>query len=109
MGLRDGTGISWTICKQSAPRSRLITTPTPHHSIVTGRVLFLMPNQQCESTYISPDHWMILSPGPILMIFLIIHTPMMSAGARAYNRGLGAEPPVGIQGAEPTRFLCVKD
>ena len=26
-------GISWTICKQSAPRSRQITTPTPHHSI----------------------------------------------------------------------------
>jgi len=24
-------GISWTICKQSAPRSRQITTPTPHH------------------------------------------------------------------------------
>ena len=26
-------GISWTICKQSAPHSRQITTPTPHHSI----------------------------------------------------------------------------
>ena len=26
------SGISWTICKQSAPRSRQITTPTPHHS-----------------------------------------------------------------------------
>jgi len=30
----DGSGISWTICKQSAPRSRQITTPTPHHSIL---------------------------------------------------------------------------
>ena len=28
----DGSSISWTICKQSAPRSRQITTPTPHHS-----------------------------------------------------------------------------
>jgi len=27
------SGISWAICKQSAPRSRQITTPTPHHSI----------------------------------------------------------------------------
>jgi len=27
------SGIGWTICKQSAPRSRQITTPTPHHSI----------------------------------------------------------------------------
>jgi len=43
---------------------------------------------------------------------------MVSAGARAYrpNRGLGAEPPAGVQRAEPpvgvgvkpTRFLCLK-
>jgi len=29
----SGSGISWTICK-SAPRSRQITMPTPHHSAV---------------------------------------------------------------------------
>ena len=29
----DGHGICWTICKQSAPRTRQITTPTPHRSI----------------------------------------------------------------------------
>jgi len=46
----EGSGISWTICKQSAPCSRQITTPTPHHSIFTGRMLFLTPNQQCQST-----------------------------------------------------------
>jgi len=46
----DGSGISWTICKQSAPRSRQTTTPTLHHSIFTGWMLFLMPNQQCQST-----------------------------------------------------------
>ena len=28
----SGSGISWAICK-SAPRSRLITTPAPHHSV----------------------------------------------------------------------------
>ena len=50
MGVWDGSGISWTICKQSAPRSRQTTTPTPHHSILTGRKLFLTPNQQCQST-----------------------------------------------------------
>ena len=44
------SGISWTICKQSAPHSRQITTPTPHHSISTGWMLFLTPNQQCQST-----------------------------------------------------------
>jgi len=34
MGFWDSSGISWTICKQSAPHSRQITTPTPHHSVV---------------------------------------------------------------------------
>jgi len=36
--------------KKSAPRSRQITTPTPHHSVFTGRMLFLTTNQQCQST-----------------------------------------------------------
>jgi len=49
-GVLGCSGISWTICKQSAPRSRQITMPTPHHSIFTGRMLFLMPNQQCHNT-----------------------------------------------------------
>ena len=34
----------------STARSRRITTPTPHHSIFTGRMLFLTSNQQCQST-----------------------------------------------------------
>ena len=33
MGFGDGSGISWTICKQSEPHCRQITTPTPHHTI----------------------------------------------------------------------------
>jgi len=48
--LLDGKGISWTICKQSAPRSIQTTTPTPHHSMYTGRMLFLPPNHQSQST-----------------------------------------------------------
>ena len=43
------SGISWTIRKQSAPRSRQTTTPTPRHSIFTDRVLFLTPNQRRQS------------------------------------------------------------
>jgi len=31
-GVLGCCGIIWTICKQSAPRSRQITTPTCHHS-----------------------------------------------------------------------------
>ena len=46
----SGSGISWATCK-SAPRSRQITTPAPHHSkFFTGRMPFLPPNQQCQST-----------------------------------------------------------
>ena len=44
-----GSGISWAICK-SAPRSRQITMRAPHHSVFTGRIPFLPPNQQRQST-----------------------------------------------------------
>jgi len=43
------SGISWAICK-SALCSRQITTPAPHHSVFTGRMPFLPPNQQRQST-----------------------------------------------------------
>jgi len=39
-GVLGSSGINWTICKQSAPGSRQIMAPTPHHSIFTGRMLF---------------------------------------------------------------------
>jgi len=48
MGFGGGNGIHWTMCKQSAPHSRQITTPTPHHSIFIGRMIF--PNQQHQTT-----------------------------------------------------------
>jgi len=32
-GVLGSSGMSWIICKQSAPRFRQMTTPTPHHSI----------------------------------------------------------------------------
>ena len=44
-----GSGISWTICKSFAPRSRQRTMPVPHHSFFTGWMPFLPPNQQCQS------------------------------------------------------------
>ena len=45
----SGSGIIWAICK-SATRSRQITTPAPHHSVFTGRMPFMPPNQQRQST-----------------------------------------------------------
>ena len=50
MGFLDGSGISWTICKQSAPRFRQITTPTPHHSIFSRQDALPDANKQCQST-----------------------------------------------------------
>jgi len=57
----SGSGISWAICK-SAPRSRQTTTPAPHHSVFTGRMPFLPPNQQCQSTeglFSCPISWVV--------------------------------------------------
>ena len=45
----SGSGISWAICK-SAPCSRQITTPAPHHLVFAGQMPFLPPNQQRQST-----------------------------------------------------------
>ena len=45
----SGSDISWAICK-SAPRFRQITTPAPHHSVFTGRMPFLPPNERRQST-----------------------------------------------------------
>ena len=45
----SGSGISWAI-RKSAPCSTHISTPAPHRSVFTGRMPFLPPNQQCQST-----------------------------------------------------------
>ena len=61
--LVSGSGISWAVCK-FAPRSKQTTTPAPHHcfynpsihtnyhptQFFTGRMPFLPPNQQRQST-----------------------------------------------------------
>ena len=60
----SGSGISWAICK-SAPRSRQITTSTPHHSVFyrpdalpaaqpTASKHWRPPNIGCSPTYCSP-------------------------------------------------------
>jgi len=47
--MMGGSGISWTICKSFAPCSRETTMQVPHHSVFTGQMPFLPPNQQCQS------------------------------------------------------------
>jgi len=46
----SGNGISWAICK-SAPRSRLITTPAPHHSV------FYRPDALPAAQTTASKHW----------------------------------------------------
>jgi len=42
-------------------QSKQKTTPAPHHSIFTGRMLFLTPNQQRQST--EGNKWMKMIKG----------------------------------------------
>jgi len=46
---RDDGVLGWLDHMQTICTS-LQTTPTPHHSMFTGQMLFLTPNQQCQST-----------------------------------------------------------
>ena len=46
----SGSGISWAICK-SAPSSRQITTPTPHHSV------FYRPDALPAAQPTASKHW----------------------------------------------------
>ena len=48
----SGSGISWAVCK-SAPRSRLITTPAPHHSDFYG------PDALSAAQPTASKHWRI--------------------------------------------------
>ena len=46
----SGSGISWAVCK-SAPRSRQITTPAPHHSV------FYRPDALPAAQPTASKHW----------------------------------------------------
>ena len=59
----SGSGIScairWLVGVESAPCSKQITTPAPHHSVFTVRIPFLPPNHQCQSTEGTAGHFYI--------------------------------------------------
>jgi len=54
-----GNGISWTICIWFAPRSRQITTPVPNHSVFTGQMPFLPPNQSASKHWRQPLYHLV--------------------------------------------------
>ena len=93
MGFWDVSGISRTTYKQSAPRSRQITTPTPHHSIFKGWMLFLACNRQCQSTEgtmysaSSAKKLTMQSGGYVLVLKLIVYLSeqWMSILSRQYD------------------------
>ena len=76
----SGSGISWNICK-SAPRSRQITMPSPHHSVFTGRMPFLPPNQQHQSTEGTVNHTVIYIVNRVL---IIIHFQVLYGHTKAF-------------------------
>ena len=59
----SGSGISWAICK-SAPRSRQITTPAPHHSV------FYRPDALPAAQPTASKHWRQLFYATILINLL---------------------------------------
>jgi len=60
------SGISWTICKQSAPRSRQINTPTPHHFFRPDA----LPNAQPKVSALTAQNYKVMYKNNKLMIFL---------------------------------------
>jgi len=59
----SGSAISWVIC-QSAPRSRQITTPAPHHSV------FYRPDALPTAQPTASKHWRFKFDNKVLMVAL---------------------------------------
>ena len=81
----SGSGISWAI-RKSAPCSRQITTPAPDHWFFTGRMPFLPPNQQHQSTegqytYIIPNTYVI----PLVRVSLTLYSVLEVTFIFIYN------------------------
>ena len=76
----SGSGISCTICKSFAPCSRQTTMPAPHHSVFTGLMPFLTPNQQRQSTESTHNYYKQPTISLLLLPLLGLHTqlPMLS-------------------------------
>ena len=65
-----GSGISWGICK-SAPRSRQITTPAPHHSrsMTSVKYIVFWPLWSQSRTYQSFTDWQV---GWMMMLVVLL-------------------------------------
>ena len=87
----SGSGISWAICK-SAPRSRQITTPVPHHSVFY-RLDALPAAQPTASKHWRHKHWRHIAQegrwGETVssyILWIILKTSIMSPRKSVYFR-----------------------
>ena len=67
----SGNGINWAVCK-SASRCRQITMPAPHQSVFTGRMPFLTPSQQHQSTEGRLKLWSEMELSSCVLFFYIV-------------------------------------
>ena len=81
----SGSGISWAICK-SAPCSRQITTLAPTAQFFTGRMPFLSPSQQCQSTEGKPIVSLMQTMG-VKLVFLYTTDVFSRALASGFSQG----------------------
>ena len=78
----SGSGISWAVCK-SAPRSRQITTPAPHHSV------FYRPDALPAAQPTVSEHWnqdMLTSCKKYLHLCLLWHSLKMECEKLAQEK-----------------------
>jgi len=93
------------------PTDRLIALTDDVHTVAVANTKWLISKSVGKVTYKYTVHipsrpsvclscivWLCSYCVAYSKDFLIIHTPMASAAARAYNWGLSVEPPAGVQG-----------
>jgi len=75
-----GNGINWTMYKSFASHSRQITMPVPYHSVFTGQMPFLSPNQQCGS---AEGNSTVVFVNFVLLMYVVAGCWLQLSGASA--------------------------
>ena len=84
----SGSGISWAMCK-SAPRSRQITTPAPHHSV------FYRSDALPAAQPTASKHWratVVITYYYYLIIFLLHDAQVIKIGPSVQPIGVTKKP-----------------
>ena len=102
IGFWDGSGISWTICKQSAPCSRQIIT-TPHHSVFYRLDALPDPQPTASKQYRGQYIWCCCRGSGPLQEFTRFTWWMQTQGQMAANPQTiwTVSPPIGCYHPHP--------